>query len=952
MASEIEEAPLVGRSALVRQLTDTLRHGPGAQPAGVFVIGESGVGKTRLLREAAARARAAGAAVLAGACLDIGDASPLHPLLQALRRSDEARAGSDAAARLLEVVQRESGGPDTAGALLEQVAQGLHRLADGRPLVLVLDDLQWVDRSTRQLLLYLLAGLGGVQLSVLAAVRAEALQGAHPLRRVLTELRRLRSVTVVDLGPLDRAGTDELAAAVVGRPLGPGEAEQVWDRSGGNPFVVEELARDLRDGRAGPSDTLREIFLSRVDALPEHAHAVLHAVAAGVEPVEHALLARVVTLPEAELIDAVRAAVTHRFLVGDDDGYRLRHRVVAEILAHELLPVERAALHRRYAEAVAAAPSAMDQQRLAHHWARAGEPDLALAAAVAAAREAERLHGWAEAHRHWSAALELGPAADPGRLGLDRPELVRRAAEAAHRCGEHARALALLDEVTDGEPTCEQRLSRARYLAAAGRSAPAETEYEAVLAATCDAAERADAAARLAELLLHLGRYADAGERGRAALALAEPLPGATSALVRASAAVGFSSAFADDSDAGLRVVRQAVEIAERAGDPDDLGCAYLHLAELMTGPLNKLDEGVVVARRGAERMGRLPGGRSYQTRLLAIAANGLFRAGLWAEAEKEVAAGLQNRPSGAEAVELLLARCRLSVGYGDEQAAERDLEAVATILAGGGARHVLPLLTLRAGLAMWRGRHDEARQAVRRGLTETRSDDLFLLAVLAWHGLRAEAEAHAARAAVDAGSVRLLTGVVDRVTARNAGAARPTRDVVAGYLDLAVAERSRLDETRDPGPWARLAELWDSRHHPYPAAYARLRQAEALFARRPKSAPGTAALRSAYDAARALGAQPLAAEITALAARVRVAVGDAPAVAEPPPDGLAALTAREREVLEAVAEGLTNREIGQRLFISERTVGVHVSHIFDKLQVRTRVQASRLLLRGRDGPT
>ena len=140
---------------------------------------------------------------------------------------------------------------------------------------------------------YLLAGLGDLQLSVLAAVRAESLQGAHPLRRVLTELRRLRTVRVLDLAPLGRADTETLAAAVVGRTLAADAAEQVWQRSGGNPFVIEELARDLRDGRDGLSETLREIFLDRVDALPQHAHAVVHAVAAGVEPVQHWLLAEV-----------------------------------------------------------------------------------------------------------------------------------------------------------------------------------------------------------------------------------------------------------------------------------------------------------------------------------------------------------------------------------------------------------------------------------------------------------------------------------------------------------------------------------------------------------------------------------------------------------------------------------------------------------------------------------
>ena len=215
-------------------------------------------------------------------------------------------------------------------------------MAGDRRLLLVLDDLQWADRSTRQLLLYLLAGLGDVQLSVLAAVRAESLHGTHPLRRVLAELRRLRSVRVVDLlaaGP--RRSTLELVTAIAGAEVEPEDADRVFKRSGGNPFVVEELARDLRDGRVELSDTLREIFLSRVDELPPNAHAVVHAVAAGVEPVEHARAGPgAAGCGEEQLIDAVRAAVAHRFVVSAADGYRLRHRLVAEMLEHEVLPAE------------------------------------------------------------------------------------------------------------------------------------------------------------------------------------------------------------------------------------------------------------------------------------------------------------------------------------------------------------------------------------------------------------------------------------------------------------------------------------------------------------------------------------------------------------------------------------------------------------------------------------
>ncbi|MGC1210189.1 MAG: LuxR C-terminal-related transcriptional regulator, partial [Micromonospora sp.] len=507
---------------------------------------------------------------------------------------------------------------------------------------------------------------------------------------------------------------------------------------------------------------------------------------------------------------------------------------------------------------------------------------------------------------------------------------------------------------------------RARYLAAAGRSAPAEAEYRRALAADdCTPRQRATAAAHLAELLLHLGRYAEAGDQAREALELAAAVEGSTSEVVLASAALGFSEAFLEDPDAGLAVMRKAVEIAERSGRPEDVACAYLHLAELLTGPLNILEEGVVVARRGAERVAELGLGRTWETRLLAIATNGLFRVGQWSEAEKVVAAALRHRPSGADAVELLLARCRLSVGYGDIEASDRDLEAVATVLAGGGARHVLPMLILRAGLAMWEGRHDLARQAVQRGLTESRSDDVIVLATLAWHGLRAEAEAYASRTVpVDETAVRRLREVVDRVARKSEHAGRPVRYIVDGFLALCDAEVSRLDGN-DPELWARSAAEWDRRNHPYPAAYSRLRQAEALLARRSRLATAGKLLRQAYQMAQGLGAVPLSSEIRTLAGRARVTLEErvptgapvpaprsarpaAPATAEPAVDELAVLTAREREVLAAVAEGLTNKEIGQRLFISERTIGVHVSHIFDKLQVRTRVQASAIFLRSR----
>jgi DNA-binding CsgD family transcriptional regulator len=271
-------------------------------------------------------------------------------------------------------------------------------------------------------------------------------------------------------------------------------------------------------------------------------------------------------------------------------------------------------------------------------------------------------------------------------------------------------------------------------------------------------------------------------------------------------------------------------------------------------------------------------------------------------------------------------------------------------------------LLTLQAGLALWQGRHADARHAVHRGLTETQSDDVCLLATLAWHGLRAEAEAHTSRTvAVDPAAVRRLREVVTRVARSSMTAVGPVRDAVAGYQALCDAEVSRLEDRGDPDVWARAAAVWDRRTHPYPAAYARLRQAEVLFGQRSRNATATAVLRRAFEMAQRLGARPLIAEIETVAARARVSLesqhsgaGMRVARAAPGTDGdeFTSLTAREREVLAAVAEGLTNREIGRRLFISERTIGVHVSHIFEKLQVHSRVQASRIFLRSRHQPS
>lgn len=269
------------------------------------------------------------------------------------------------------------------------------------------------------------------------------------------------------------------------------------------------------------------------------------------------------------------------------------------------------------------------------------------------------------------------------------------------------------------------------------------------------------------------------------------------------------------------------------------------------------------------------------------------------------------------------------------------------------GPRYRLPLLTLWAGLAMWKGRPDRALDHVAAGLdvVEQGSDDVWLVAPLVWHGARARAEITrlGIRRPDDgtAGRLRRHTAELARVAAASVPA---VRDVVLGFVEMSAAEDGRAAGRSDPDAWEHVAAFWRDRSQPYPSAYAHLRRAEALLATRASSAAAAESLRRAGQTARDLGATPFLAEIADLADRARVRIDEPEPEPEPAPhaDELAALTSRELEVLTEVAGGHTNREIAQRLFISEKTVGVHISRIYAKLDVHSRVQASAVLMRAR----
>ncbi|HEY0399548.1 MAG TPA: helix-turn-helix transcriptional regulator, partial [Acidimicrobiia bacterium] len=415
---------------------------------------------------------------------------------------------------------------------------------------------------------------------------------------------------------------------------------------------------------------------------------------------------------------------------------------------------------------------------------------------------------------------------------------------------------------------------------------------------------------------------------------------------------------------------------------PRLLARAILNRAEVLSGPLNRLDEAAVVAAAGLDRLRGLGLDRSYAAALAATLANTLFRAGRWRDADPVIDAALADRPTGAAAVELLLARARLAVGRGDFAAAHADLERVDHRWTQAVApRYRAPLLTLTAGLALWEGRLDDARDAVARALALVAgSDDVWLVAPVLWHGLRSEGDrADRARALGDRGEAEAAAGaaarLVGRAEALRRGAAPAVRPVVAAYEALCRAEAIRAAGTgvgrsgtagsgeagsgeagSGAAQWAVAAEQWAALGQPYPSAYARFREAEAVLAGHARSARAATALRAAHEVAVRIGAEPFRREIEALGRRARLALPQpdeepsADAAAAPsdravfrspagagPLDGL---TPRELDVLLLLADGRSNKEVAAALFISPKTASVHVSHILAKLGVRSRVQA------------
>jgi DNA-binding SARP family transcriptional activator/pimeloyl-ACP methyl ester carboxylesterase/tetratricopeptide (TPR) repeat protein len=836
------DALLVGRAEELERLAGALRQARGST---VLIAGEAGIGKTRLVSEVAARARSAGFQVLVGRCLDlVGTELAYQPFVEALRP-------------LARELPFAAGGSQLR--VFEETLALLDRLA---PVLLVLEDLHWADASTLDLVAYLAHNLDERRVLLAATYRADEPVSAERMHRLAETVSRSRAALRLELGPLTPDELTELFAARAGEPPPPAVAEAIVARSEGNPFFAEELLAAAGDESGELPRGVRDLLLRRVARLDPRTLGVVRLASAAGRDVGYPLLRAAAELPEREVHEALRHAADHGVLIPDQGRFRFRHALLAEAIYSTLLPGEREEVHARLADELARSDPPAAAAELAPHWAAAGRAREALAASIAAAREAEAVFGLAEALAHLERALALwADVPDAQQLvGLDRAELASWAAERAVLTGAAPRAVSLgrqaiaLAGVEDPVRSGLLHARLGRHLLLANRRDAAVAAFERaeeLVPAEPPSAERAQVLAALGHVLMLIWRHDESRAICEQALELARAV-GHRAAEARTLVALGVDLVYLGQSDEGLDTMRQSLRLAE---EPEELFRAYTCLTDALT-IMGRPRESARLAAEGVDVV------RRYGIELGALVANwveALVAAGEWEEADRVSAAALRaitaNRPHHT-----FETSAQLEVGRGDFDAARKHLEAaLATVREDD--RSSLCYDPVVVDLALWERRWTDADEAVQHSLARAQSRDAALYRVqLCAQGLRAQAElAHP-----DRGRLRELLAAA-RQAADEAAAVTAN---AAGWLALAEAEHARACGEPRPSLWSAAAAAWERLERPPVAAYCQWREAEALAA---TGADATVPLRASYAVAERIGARPLLRELELLAGRAQL---------------------------------------------------------------------------------
>ena len=971
--------PLIARQRELQVLDDCLASARAGRARLALIHGESGLGKTRLADSLVERARESGVFVAQGHCTPVsGGELPFGPFVEVLSGIGSVRSALDRAGgtpwellrTALSVSTPSSGlsSPDTGlerSRLFTSVRWVLHELAEQeqQPVLLVLEDIHWADSSSLDLLNYLARTAGQERLLLVLTCRDDALARNASTRKGVRELSRAEMSRDIHLGPFSANQVRELLATSDVQ-LPAAQHDKVVDLCDGNPFMALELAaRDEIEG--AHTEALRQALLGPVDELPDDARFALHVAAVLGEYIPHEVLEKAIESRGGDVATILRLLTERGLLVAGSDRYDFRHAILRESVVREMLHSEQTAAHRAAVQGVRLSrrdglPRGLAQ--LAHHLVAAGDYADALPTVISAADHARSMYAFPEARRQLSVAREelWDRVDDPEALSaLSYDELLRLEAEMARWAGEPSAAAELLRAGLAAVP--RKGLSRARLELELGEALWAAGDPAGTLAA-CERAEaalepgpreqvlRVRVLASRAQALIALGQYERCQAVAEEAIALARTC-GATRNALQARITLATATARRGDLEFGVAELHRCLTEAVAADAFKAVVRCYGNLAFLHS-TAGQLRQVLDVAQEGEHTCRRFGPLLLVAPTLAENWVHALVATGRWDDAQAQAQELEQQWAAEGMALTLHLQLAQVAAARGDEPGFTAEMAIIGRFASTDDPYTVHDVTLASTEHLLWQGKAHEAHRISREALDRLgEQQDAGLVVSLCTVALRAHADLVTSRGEPAIRDVA-VGETADLIASARRAAQGDTGALDRAHLLLCEAEAARAALTPSADAWAAVVAEWERLECPYPMAYAQWRQAEALFGVRSRS-QGTRVLAAALRTAVELGSTPLEQTVRTLARHAGVPAteldvapvadgDDDEAVVVHTANGIPVhLTPRERDVLRILTEGFSNQQIARRLFISESTVSVHVSHIIAKLGVSNRLQAA-----------